>query len=76
MVSWYHESKPRGSSNFRPGSSDPAEPSLGSVGDVHFNQERWADGNGRDLKQDPAESGLGDYDGLLEQIGQGTGKPR
>src|SRR5665811_155108 len=22
--------------------SDPAEPSLGSVGDMHFNQEQWA----------------------------------
>jgi hypothetical protein len=25
--------------------ADPAEPSLGSVGDVHFDQERWATGS-------------------------------
>jgi hypothetical protein len=29
--------------------SDPAEPSLGSVGDMHFNQEQWASGGRRDL---------------------------
>ena len=49
--------------------SDPAEPSLGSVGDVHFNQEGWAAGGRRDLELDGAESGIGDLDGLLEQIG-------
>ena len=47
---------------------DPAEPSLGSVGDMHFSQERWASGTRRDLEQDDAESGIGDQDGLDEQI--------
>jgi hypothetical protein len=46
---------------------DPAEPSLGSVGDSHFNQERWASGGRRDLELDGAESGIGDQDGLDEQ---------
>lgn len=45
-----------------------AEPSLGSL-DQHDNQERWAAGNRRDLEQDPADSGIGDFDGLLEQVG-------
>jgi hypothetical protein len=54
---------------------DPAEddglrePSLGSVGDVHFDQRRWAAGDRRDLEQDPTESGIADLDGLLEQVG-------
>jgi hypothetical protein len=51
--------------------SDPAEPSLGSVGDVHLDQTRWAAGGRRDLEQDPAESGIGDDDGLAEQLGSG-----
>jgi hypothetical protein len=46
-----------------------AEPSLGSLGDHHPNQERWATGSRSDLELDPAESGIGDYDGLLEQVG-------
>jgi hypothetical protein len=45
------------------------EPSLGSVGDHHINQERWAAGSRRDLEQDDSESGIGDVDGLLEQVG-------
>jgi hypothetical protein len=48
--------------------SDPAEPSLGSVGDVHFDQERWAYGNSRDLEQDDGVSGIADQDGLDEQV--------
>jgi hypothetical protein len=54
---------------------DPAEddglrePSLGSVGDHHVDQTRWAAGDRRDLELDSAESGIGDYDGLAEQIG-------
>lgn len=56
---------------------DPAEndlddePSLGSCdpsmggGD----QTRWAAGDRRDLEDDPTESGIGDHDGLLEQVG-------
>jgi hypothetical protein len=48
--------------------ADPAEPSLGSVGDHHLNQERWADGSRRDLEQDDAESGIADQDGLDEQV--------
>jgi hypothetical protein len=51
--------------------SDPAEPSLGSVGDMHFDQTRWAAGDRRDLEQDPADSGIADLDGLLEQVGCG-----
>ncbi|MGK7056893.1 hypothetical protein AB4853_10465 [Bradyrhizobium sp. 1050_B9_N1_2] len=53
---------------------DPAEndledePSLGSL-DHHHSQERWAAGGRRDLEQDHAESGIGDHDGLLEQVG-------
>ena len=46
-----------------------AEPSLGSLGDHHADQEQWAAGDRRDLEQDPSESGIGDHDGLLEQIG-------
>jgi hypothetical protein len=54
---------------------DPAEddgsrePSLGSVGDVHFDQRRWAAGDRRDLERDDGDSGIGDHDGLLEQVG-------
>jgi hypothetical protein len=44
------------------------EPSLGSVGDVHLDQERWAAGGRRDLEQDDGESGIGDQDGLDEQV--------
>jgi hypothetical protein len=55
--------------------SDPAEPSLGSVGDMHFNQERWASGGRRDLEQDGAESGIGDQDGLDEQLGRQDWQP-
>lgn len=46
------------------------EPSLGSLDHDHQpNQELWATGDRRDLEQDGAESGIGDHDGLLEQIG-------
>lgn len=45
------------------------EPSLGSLGEHHPDQTRWAAGGQRDLEQDPAESGIGDLDGLLEQVG-------
>ncbi|MCS3449530.1 hypothetical protein M2222_001649 [Bradyrhizobium elkanii] len=45
-----------------------AEPSLGSL-DCHHSQELWAAGDGRDLEQDLAESGIADLDGLLEQVG-------
>jgi hypothetical protein len=48
--------------------SDPAEPSLGSVGDMRFDQTRWASGGRRDLEQGGAESGIGDQDGLDEQV--------
>jgi hypothetical protein len=30
--------------------ADPAEPSLGSVGHMHFSQERWSTGSRCDLK--------------------------
>jgi hypothetical protein len=48
--------------------ADPAEPSLGSSGDVHLNQERWAAGDRRDLEQDDGETGIADQDGLDEQV--------
>ena len=53
---------------------DPAEddglrePSLGSVGDHHPNQERWAIGDRRDLEIGDGESGISDQDGLDEQV--------
>jgi hypothetical protein len=46
------------------------EPALGSLDpDHHPNQERWAAGDRRDLEKDDTESGIGDIDGLLEQVG-------
>jgi hypothetical protein len=45
-----------------------AEPSLGSVGDLHFNQENWAAGKRDDRELDDAESGISDQDGLDEQV--------
>jgi len=45
-----------------------SEPSHGSL-DHNHSQERWAAGGRRDLEHDGAESGIGDYDGLLEQVG-------
>ena len=45
-----------------------SEPSLGSSGDLHLNQERWAAGGRRDLEQDDGETGIGDQDGLDEQV--------
>ncbi len=44
------------------------EPALGSL-DHHHSQEEWAAGGRRDLELDGAEFGIGDIDGLLEQIG-------
>ncbi|AND89810.1 hypothetical protein [Bradyrhizobium diazoefficiens] len=48
-----------------------AEPSLGSCDPSMWggDQTRWASGGRRDLESDPAESGIGDHDGLLEQVG-------
>lgn len=49
-----------------------AEPSLGSCtgwGGEPDNQERWARGSSTDREDDPTESGIGDHDGLLEQVG-------
>jgi hypothetical protein len=55
--------------------SDDAEfePSLGSL-DRASNQARWAAGCADDTEhehdgREPDESGIGDYDGLLEQVG-------
>jgi hypothetical protein len=48
------------------------EPSLGSIdchSPEHHSQELWAVGGRSDLEQDDAESGIGDHDRLLEQIG-------
>lgn len=48
------------------------EPALGSI-DCHSpeqrSQEHWAAGGRRDLELDDAESGIGDIDGVLEQVG-------
>jgi len=49
--------------------SDPGEPCLGSL-DGKTDQTAWAAGDRRDLELGPAESGIADLDGLLEQIGQ------
>jgi hypothetical protein len=43
------------------------EPSLGSVGDVHFDQRAWAAGSLCDVGQDDGEIGIADQDGLDEQ---------
>ena len=48
--------------------SDPGEPCLGSL-DGKTDQTAWAAGGRADLELDGAESGIGDLDGLLEQIG-------
>ena len=48
--------------------SDPAEPCLGSI-DAKDDQTAWAASGRRDLELDGAESGIGDYDGLHEQVG-------
>jgi hypothetical protein len=45
------------------------EPSLGSLGEHHTDQTRWAAGDRADIEVDAAESGIGDLDGLLEQVG-------
>jgi hypothetical protein len=45
------------------------EPSLGSLDGHHVDQTRWAAGSRADLERDPAESGIGDHDGLAEQVG-------
>jgi hypothetical protein len=46
------------------------ESALGSLDhDHHPNQEQWAACGRRDLEQDDTESGIGDIDGLLEQVG-------
>jgi hypothetical protein len=42
------------------------KPSLGSFGNVHFHQMRWAYGNSRDLKD--GESGIAAQDGVDEQL--------
>ena len=52
-----------------PGEHDGTlEPSLGSVGEQHTDQTRWGAGDRRDLEQDDGERGIGDQDGLDEQI--------
>jgi hypothetical protein len=44
---------------------DLSEPSLGSIGDAHFDQGRWTLGNPYDIELDNAGSGIGDLEGLL-----------
>jgi hypothetical protein len=60
------------------------EPSLGSLygtaEGAHLGQGGWADGGAYDLEEaaddlpqwDPADSGIGDYDGLIEQMNRDT----
>jgi len=43
------------------------EPTLGSL-DHNHTQEQWAAGGRRDMEEDPAEAGIGDQDGLDEQV--------
>ena len=43
----------------------PPNPSLGSVGDAHFDQTRWAVRDRRDLELDDSESGIADQDGQV-----------
>jgi hypothetical protein len=50
------------------GSESDTEPSLASL-DHNHTQEEWAAGGRRDLEEDLVESGIGDVDGLLEQVG-------
>jgi hypothetical protein len=45
-----------------------SEPSLGSCGDIHLDQGRWATGDRSDFEQDDGETGIGDQDGLDEQV--------
>lgn len=45
-----------------------AEPSLGSANN-HYNQRWWGDGARCDCEYDAAEDGIGDLDGVAEQIG-------
>ncbi|MDF0581273.1 hypothetical protein [Bradyrhizobium yuanmingense] len=47
---------------------ETGEPALGSC-DQQVDQTRWSDGGADDCELDPADSGIGDQDGLLEQIG-------
>jgi hypothetical protein len=44
------------------------EPSLGAL-EQPLDQTRWAEGSRSDREDDLAESGIGDVDGLLEQVG-------
>jgi len=50
------------------GDDADAEPSLGSLGDHHPNQQRWAGGDRADLEHDDGETGIADQDGLDEQV--------
>ena len=46
-----------------------AEPSLGSVSNfAHSDQDQWAAGKSNDSELDDAEAGIGDQDGLDEQV--------
>jgi len=42
--------------------------SLGSL-DHYHSQEIWAAGGWHDLEEDPTESGIADWEGILEQVG-------
>ena len=46
-----------------------SEPALGSL-DGRSDQTAWAAGSRTDRELDGAESGIGDHDGMMEQIGQ------
>ncbi|RTE92462.1 hypothetical protein D6B98_13105 [Bradyrhizobium sp. LVM 105] len=47
---------------------ETGEPALGSCGQ-QVDQTLWSDGSADDCELDPAESGIGDHNGLLEQVG-------
>ncbi|UPJ48002.1 hypothetical protein IVB30_33425 [Bradyrhizobium sp. 200] len=45
------------------------EPTTSGSLDQHDNAKQWAAGGRPDAEQDYAESGIGDYDDLTEQVG-------
>jgi hypothetical protein len=52
-----------------PGEDDGLkEPSLGSVTPASADQTKWASGSQSDTEQDDGETGIGDQDGLDEQV--------
>jgi hypothetical protein len=50
------------------------EPSLGAL-EGHTDQSRWEQSNRSDREADGSESGIGDHEGLVEQVGQEDWQP-